>query len=438
MYGYWKNPNRGSSNNNPGGGGAVAIGLPPLLRPTNGGAFTEGLFLQPGGSDWTTLNLSNNLIVKKKTLKGTYGGIQIGSRWYPDLSGDYYMYLPSSFYGYITNAVDLPGGTAYKTALDTSMLSSTAITSQDVYAIGIDAYRITQPPDNFYNLGTNPGEDALNAGDLFLREIFDATNIPVFTGSFRTGGGSPQENLYKQNRHYAAIRGGAGGMDLLDAGLMPRYLIKGNNFYNTATLGSGAMDTQFSCGSAEGGILRSGYTTLPATYRVICDWGTSGTYNNILPWGVDFCGCFRVTYNATNGNIIDTLRPRITPYTSRANGNFNFDIVNDAVMVGNTGNNLYSTRYGYNTDDNRTHVAMPLPSLPRNSKIYGGVGNGVLDAPIINTYVQPGEGWSFPASNPGRYCFCKIEYLNNYSRYCAREFTFIVMYFTNNVITITT
>lgn len=422
MNGYWKNKGTGSSST-PGEDEGVQIGLPPVIRGTKNGNYIEGLYIAGEGSDWTITDLNDvNVRCFKKTLNpGTYSTPD----WpYPDKDGDYYMSLPSGFKGYITHATD---GTPspYKTILDGDPAAQ-VITTQNVYKVGIDVYKLVFPVlgGETFPTGSIYG-DIEKAGRIFKERLFDETNIPVFTGSFRDGTTGKQQFIMKQNRHYAGLS--VGEEDLLTPGMMSRYYIYGNTNYNTTSYGSGAGDTMFSMGNAEGGILRNGRTTLSQN---LWDWATSGTNAGILPWGVNFTGGARVLYNSTRGNFVDTTRPRMTPFASRA-FQHKFE-TSEFKTVGNTMNNLYNSRYSWIMEPLDNY--MGLPALPQNVKVYGGTGDGILDVPIIDTYQHPRvSDWSFRYDDPARYAFIECTTSTK-----IRTAIFIVTYLTNDVIEITT
>ena len=362
MNGYWKNKGNGGT---PGQGGGVEIGLPPCISGTMSNQWIDGLYVSTNGWNYQDYAAYNVRAYKKTLNPGSY--LEPDYQDYKD--GDYHMYLPGSFKGYITEAEEVNTG-IYKTNLKNQDLTTLPnITEQKVYKIGIDVYKLVR--QNLHGptwTETSLYQEVEKMGAIFQNYVFDDSNIPVFTGSFRSGGGGTSLYTMKQNRHYAGS--GSAARDLLGPGMMMRYFIFGNNFYNTSTYGSGALDTQFSNGSAEGGVLRSGFTT-PTANRALFDWGQSGTNMNILPWFVNFCNC-RVTYDATNGNVIDTLRPRITPPTSRAGANLDFDLTQVSILSPNALDNYGLSRYGY-TADSRSTASMVLPKLPSNMKIYGGL-----------------------------------------------------------------
>lgn len=429
MYGYWEDKAKTTeqNNNNTGEGAAIEIGLPPILRPTKNGAYTEGLYIAGEGSDWTRIDLTDvNVRCFKKTLNpGTYSTPD----WpYPDKDGDYYMYLPAAFKGYITEAEDSPS--VYKTILKGDPNAAT-ITSQKVYKIGIDVYKLVFPDlgGADFHTGSIYG-DVEKAAQIFKNRLFSDSNIPIFTGNFRpngSGGGVNTLASIKQNRHYAAVGRKSGSVDLLTPGMSSRYFIRKNNNFNTDTYGSGAGDTMYSNGSAEGGVLRNGRTTIGTK---VYDWATSGTNAGILPWGINLTSGSYVMYNSTNGNIVDTTRPRIQPFTSRTFPH-SF-LISDFITVGNTTNSFYNNRYSWIMDPNAAY--MPLPKLPNNAKIYGGTGSGVLDVPIIDVYQHPRVSeWSFRYDDPARYAFVECNTSTS-----LRTIIFIVTYFTNDIITITT
>ena len=401
MYGYWENkPN--STGTPAGDEQPIEIGLPPILRPTYSGSYKDGLYIAGEGNDWTKIDLSDiNVRCFKKTLNpGTYSTPD----WpYPDMDGDYYMSIPTQFKGYITQAEATIG--QYRTKLNGDPNAS-IISTQKVYKIGIDVYKLVFPNlgGTTFATGSIYG-DVEKAAQIFKNRLFDTTNIPIFTGTFRPGGGASLDTLasIKQNRHYAAIGRKSAGDDLLTPGMMPRYYIYGNNNYNTNTNGSGAGDTMFSNGSAEGGVLRNGYTTLG---NKVYDWARSGNNAGFLPWGINLTGGSRVLYNGTTGNLVDTTRPRITPFASRPFPH-KFEI-SEFKTVNNTTNNFYLNRYGWIMDPNANYMA--LPNLPKNAKIYGGTGDGVLDVPIIDTYQHPRvTSWSFRYDDPARYAFVDCD-----------------------------
>jgi len=434
MFGYWENPDAATNSS---GGGQIEIGLPPLIQGTKDGSLIDGLFIGGTGNDWNREDIREiNAYLYKKTFKGTYGGIEINNRFYPDFSGDYYMFLPSNFKGYTTKAQAINTG-IYKTEfLNDDVYNAQTISTQKVYKIGIDVYKLSKHAaglDPVFNAGNTLYEEVETYAQYFQAHLFDDSNIPVFTGSFRTGGGAGTIRQIKQNRHYAAI--GRSEIDLLTLDMMPRWFIFGNNNYNTATYGSGTGDLQFSNGNAEGGRLRSGITTLMNNTSSLVDWATSGTNANIIPWYINLTSGARCLYNRTNGNMIDTLLPRITPPASRANGQQFFDGT-QFIMVNNSGNSIYNARYGW-AGTHQTCITCPLPATPRNKKLYGGVGIGELDKPIIDLYQHPRiSEWKFAANDAARYCFIEAPYNSTLGRHSVNQLIFIVVYFTNDVIEI--
>ena len=410
MRGYWSSNSGGGGTPLPVGeiDNSKIIGIPPLIYAT----------------------LNNNLSANTKSFLPinsiTYSTAEsMSTYWnyqYSDVSNYIVKSLGANFKGFTNLYNILENDNDFK--LQFKNPNTDIITSQNVYDVGAILFKFT-PKWNAPSSVKTPYASLTSASEGYLSTIQPNLNnwIPIWTGDFGIPWATGINSIatMKQNKHYIGFGKNTPSEEtnLLNGNFFNRYhnradaqTLTDNVFYTE--FNSGQLDTNWSIPNPHGCVLRSLWGGNFYSTNSLTDIIQNSSSESGLPFFIDNRGA---RLHFATGQSFQTFKKNEFKKTN--------------ISVQNTFNSLFDN-YGYTQENDDNYVV--LPKISSNQMVYGGDGGGVLDSPLIDSYVY--NNHTFLKNSPSRYMYLNTAYslVGGIPTYTTNAIYMILTYLKNDVI----